>query len=180
MHGKVVSVGLSRAHAFSKELTDKISLVAGIGVEGDAHAGVTVKHRSRVVQDPTQPNLRQVHLIHSELHDELRDAGYSVQPGELGENITTRGINLLELPTDALLYIGNSAVIRVTGLRNPCDQIDNFMPGLLKQVLSRDDNGNLIRKTGIMAVVLESGVVCPGDSIVVRLPRAPYRRLERV
>src|SRR5512138_1166511 len=123
MHGKVTSVGSSPVHAVSKPPRQEIRLLAGLGVEGDAHAGTTVKHRSRVARDPSQPNLRQVHLIHAELHDELRDAGYDVEPGDLGENVTTRGIDLLGLPTRTLLHLGDSAVVEVTGLRNPCTQI---------------------------------------------------------
>jgi MOSC domain-containing protein YiiM len=154
--------------------------VAGLGVEGDAHMGQTVKHRSRVAADPTQPNLRQVHLIHAELHDELRLAGFSVMAGDMGENITTRGIDLLGLPTGARLLIGASAVVEVTGLRNPCDQLDQFQSGLKAAVLDRDDQGNLIRKAGVMGIVLTSGEVQAGDVIGVELPQPPYRPLERV
>ncbi|KOP82949.1 molybdenum cofactor biosysynthesis protein [Bacillus sp. FJAT-21945] len=177
--GKVLAVSLSSTHTFSKKNIDKIKLVAGFGVEGDAHFGSTVKHRSRVAQNPNQPNLRQVHLIHSELFEELK-AHFDIKPGQLGENITTQGINLLELPTDTILYIGEEAIIKVTGLRNPCPQIENFKPGLLQAVLDRDSEGNLIRKAGIMGVVLKSGEVNPEDSIHIQLPAKPYRNLERV
>jgi MOSC domain-containing protein YiiM len=177
--GKVKAVSLSKEHTFSKENQDTIKLVEGSGVEGDAHFGSTVKHRSRVAQDPKQPNLRQVHLIQNELFEELADR-FEIQPGQMGENITTVGINLLELPTDTLLFIGESAIIKVTGLRNPCAQIDNFKQGLLKAVLDKDSDGNIIRKTGIMGVVLQSGEVKPGDAIRVELPAKPFKKLERV
>jgi MOSC domain-containing protein YiiM len=177
--GKVIAVSLSDKHTFSKENQQSIKLVEGLGAEGDAHYGSTVKHRSRVAQNPNQPNLRQVHLIHYELFDELADR-FTIEPGQMGENITTVGINLLELPTDTIMYIGKSAIIKVTGLRNPCAQIDNFKPGLLKAVLDKDADGNLIRKAGIMGIILQSGEVKPGDSIRVELPTKPFKKLERV
>lgn len=177
--GKVVAVSLSDKHTFSKENYESIKLIKGFGVEGDAHFGSTVQHLSRVAQNSDQPNLRQVHLIHSELFNELEDR-YNIEPGQMGENITTRGINLLELPTDTILHIGKTAVIKITGLRNPCVQIDNFKPGLMKAVLDHDKEGNLIRKAGIMSIVLESGEVRPGDSIHIQLPTIPYKKLERV
>ncbi|REF37132.1 MOSC domain-containing protein [Thermasporomyces composti] len=180
MSGTVVAVCRSATHTFSKPTRDRIRLVAGVGVEGDAHAGTTVKHRSRVARDPSQPNLRQVHLIHAELHDELRDAGYDVEPGDLGENVTTRGIDLLGLPTGTLLHLGDSAVVEVTGLRNPCTQINDFAPGLLNQVLLRGEDGRIIRKAGIMGVVRTGGEVRPGDPIKVELPPEPHRPLDRV
>jgi MOSC domain-containing protein YiiM len=176
----VMSVARRNAHEFSKTVVDAINIIENLGVEGDAHAGVTVKHRSRVAADPTQPNLRQVHLIHGELFDELAGHGFEIQPGDLGENIVTRGIALLDLPTDTVLNIGPDVALRVTGLRNPCAQIDTFRQGLLKAVLGRDEDGNLIRKAGIMTVVLRGGVVRPGDDIDVTLPALPHRRLERV
>ena len=177
--GKVIAVSLSDKHTFSKENQQSIKLVEGLGAEGDAHYGSTVKHRSRVAQNPNQPNLRQVHIIHYELFDELADR-FTIEPGQMGENITTVGINLLELPTDTIMYIGKSAIIKVTGLRNPCAQIDNFKPGLLKAVLDKDADGNLIRKAGIMGIILKSGEVKPGDSIRVELPTKPFKKLERV
>ena len=178
--GEVVAVCLSPMHGFSKQPAESIRLIAGIGVDGDAHAGKTVKHRSRVAADPTQPNLRQVHLIHAELHDELRAKGFDVRPGQIGENITTRGVPLLTLPVGTLLRIGSEAVVEVTGLRNPCGQLDTFQPGLLAAVLDRDDSGRLIRKSGIMGVVQVGGVVRTSDRIEVELPPQPYRPLERV
>ena len=168
--GTVVAVCCSPTHSFSKPLVDAIRLLEGLGVEGDAHLGRTVRHRSRVAADPTQPNLRQVHLIHAELHDELRTAGFDVTPGQMGENITTRGVDLLGLPVDTRLRIGADAVVGITGLRNPCAQLDNFQPGLMAAVLGRDESGRLIRKSGIMGVVLAGGWIRPGDPIAIELP----------
>lgn len=153
-----------------------IRLITGLGVEGDAHNGVTVKHRSRVARDPTQPNLRQVHLIHEELHRELNAQSFVVGPGGMGENITTAGIDLLALPTGAVLTIGD-ATIEVTGLRNPCVQLDTFQNGLMQACLDRDAEGNLIRKAGVMGIVLVGGEIRPGDTIEVRLPAEPYTPL---
>ncbi|MEU7282400.1 MOSC domain-containing protein [Streptomyces sp. NPDC045431] len=181
MGGTVTTVSSHGEHGFSKANRPAITLLAGLGVEGDAHAGVTVKHRSRVAQDPTQPNLRQVHLIHQELFDEVAAAGFTVAPGDLGENITTRGIDLLGLPTGTLLRIGREAVVEITGLRNPCGQIDGFQHGLLKQVVGRDEEtGEIVRKAGIMGIVRTGGVVRPGDPIKAELPDGPHRPLERV
>ncbi|HEX6747271.1 MAG TPA: MOSC domain-containing protein [Longimicrobium sp.] len=176
----VTAVSVSPAHTFSKPNADVIRLLAGLGVEGDAHLGVTVKHRSRVARDPTQPNLRQVHLVHAELHDELRDAGFTVRPGDMGENVTTRGVDLLALPTGTRLRLGDEAVVEVTGLRNPCVQLDRFQPGLMSAVLDRDEHGELVRKGGIMAVVIAGGRVRPGDAIRVELPPGPHRPLQPV
>jgi MOSC domain-containing protein YiiM len=175
--GVVTAVSRSRGHSFSKPNELFIRLVAGLGVEGDAHLGQTVKHRSRVRADPTQPNLRQVHLIHGELHDELRAAGFDVAPGEMGENVTTRGLDLLGLPAGARLHIGDEAVVQVTGLRNPCVQLDRFQPGLMAACLARAADGSLIRKAGIMSIVLTGGDVRPGDPIRVELPSGPHRLL---
>ncbi|WP_318206164.1 MOSC domain-containing protein [Streptomyces sp. SCL15-4] len=180
MSGLVTAVSSNGEYSFTKPNRDSITLLAGLGVEGDVHAGVTVKHRSRVAQDPTQPNLRQVHLIHEELFAEVGERGFAVAPGQLGENVTTRGIDLLALPTGTLLRIGDTAVLEVTGLRNPCPQIDAFQPGLLKQVVGRDEAGNVVRKAGIMSIVREGGVVRPGDTIEPRLPEGPHRPLTRV
>lgn len=176
----VSAVALSGSHSFSKTLSPAIRLLAGLGIEGDAHQGVTVKHRSRVAKDPSQPNLRQVHLIHGELHDELRARGFDVGPGDMGENVTTAGIDLLGLPTGARLRLGADAVVELTGLRNPCAQLDAFRPGLMHAVLDRDAAGNLIRKAGVMAIVIAGGEVRPGDAIAVALPPPPHRPLERV
>ncbi len=151
-----------------------------MGVEGDAHMGETVKHRSRVATDPTQPNLRQVHLIHAELHDELNASGFNISAGDMGENITTRGVDLLNSPRGTRLYVSEEVVLELTGLRNPCAQLDAFQPGLMKAVLDRDEEGNLIRKAGVMSVVLAGGVVKPNDLIRVELPEGPHLKLERV
>jgi MOSC domain-containing protein YiiM len=178
-NGIVIAVSSSPTHTMSKPNQQSIRLLSGLGVENDAHQGVTVKHRSRVKQDPMQPNLRQVHLIHSELHDELLGKGFELTPGQMGENITTKNIDLLGLPRHTKLHIGE-AIIEVTGLRNPCTQLDGIHQGLMTAVLDRDDEGNLIRKAGIMTVVLQSGEIKPGDDIKVELPAKPYQRLERV
>jgi MOSC domain-containing protein YiiM len=173
----VTAVSRSARHSFSKPTQLVIRLIAGLGIEGDAHMGETVKHRSRVARDPTQPNLRQVHLLHTELFEELHAAGFAVAAGELGENVTTRGLDLLGLPTGTRLRLGAAAVVEVTGLRNPCVQIDKFQQGLMAATLGRDAEGNLVRKAGVMAIVLAGGEVHPGDSIAVELPPAPHRPL---
>jgi MOSC domain-containing protein YiiM len=180
MAGTVAAVSKSPGHTMSKPNQPGIRLLAGLGVEGDAHQGTTVKHRSRVARDPSQPNLRQVHLIHAELHDELRDAGFVVSAGQMGENVTTRGIDLLALPTGTRLRLGESAVVEVTGLRNPCVQLDRIQPGLMSATLGRDGHGNLTRKAGVMGIVLTGGDVRPGDPIRVELPAGPRRSLEPV
>jgi MOSC domain-containing protein YiiM len=177
---RVVAVAASGSHSFGKPVRDSIRLLAGLGVEGDAHCGTTVKHRSRVAADPSQPNLRQVHLIHQELHSELREAGFDVAPGDIGENVTTAGVDLLALPAGTSLRLGDEAVVQLTGLRNPCRQLDAFRPGLMAAVLGRDADGGLVRKSGVMGIVVTGGLVHPGDAITVSLPPAPHRRLERV
>lgn len=179
MIASVIAVCRSSAHRFSKQPCDEIRIVAGLGVEGDAHAGELVRHLSRVRANPDQPNLRQVHLIQSELFEELADKGFEVHPGDLGENITTRGIHLLGLSRDTLLRIGKDVVLRVTGLRNPCAQIEAFAPGLLKEVALRTPQG-IIRKTGIMAVVEHGGAVRPGDTIKAGPPSGRHIPLDRV
>ncbi len=176
----VVAVCVSASHTFSKEPAAGVELVAGHGVLGDAHAGPTVKHRSRVKRDPTQANLRQVHLIHREFLDLAREHGYDVAPGGLGENVTTSGVDLLALPRDTRLRLGADAVVRVTGLRSPCSQIDDFRAGLLRLAVGRDEAGEIVRRTGVMAVVEAGGVVRPGDPIAVTLPDGPHLRLEPV
>lgn len=176
----VVAVSRDGGHRFSKPIVDEITLLAGLGVAGDAHCGVTVQHLGRIAADPTQPNLRQVHLIHSELHDELRAQGFAVEPGQLGENVTTRGLDLLALPRGTLLRLGPHAVVEVTGLRNPCQQINTFRPGMLKAVVDTDGAGNLVRKAGIMSIVLAGGPVRAGDQIVVELPARPHLPLQPV
>jgi hypothetical protein len=178
--GVVEAVSRAPQHTFSKANAALIRLLAGLGVEGDAHLGRTVQHRSRVARDPSRPNLRQVHLVHGELHDELRAQGFDVTPGVLGENITTRGVELLALPTGSRLRLGEEAVVEVTGLRNPCVQLDRFQQGLMAAVLDRDEEGGLLRKAGVMAVVVTSGDVRPGDPIAVEFPPPPHARLQRV
>jgi MOSC domain-containing protein YiiM len=180
MSGIVAAVSRSAKHTLVKPNEDSIRLLTGLGVEGDAHLGITVKHRSRVARDPHQPNLRQVHLVHLELHDELREAGFTVSAGQMGENVTTHGVDLLGLPTGARLHLGGTAVVEVTGLRNPCAQLDRIEPGLMAATLGRDENGNLVRKAGIMGVVLAGGDVRPGDPIHVELPPQPHRPLAPV
>jgi MOSC domain-containing protein YiiM len=179
-NGLVTAVSRSDGHTFSKAAQPAVRLLAGLGVEGDAHSGATVKHRSRVARDPGQPNLRQVHLMHGELHDELRVAGFTVGPGDLGENVTTRGIDLLALPTGTRLRLGAAAVVELTGLRNPCIQLDRFQHGLTAAVLDRDGDGALIRKAGVMAVVVAGGEVRPDDPIAIELPAGPHRALQVV
>jgi MOSC domain-containing protein YiiM len=178
--GSVLAVSCRIGHHFSKTPSLGIRLLKGLGVAGDAHMGETVKHRSRVRKDPTQPNLRQVHLMHAELFDELRLKGFVVQAADLGENITTSGIDLLALPTGTRLHLGASAVVEVTGLRNPCIQIDHFQKGLMAATLDRDADGNLVRKAGVMSIVLSDGDVRPGDAIRVELPDTPHRPLQPV
>ncbi|PLR95154.1 MOSC domain-containing protein [Bacillus sp. T33-2] len=179
-NGTVTAVSISAKHTFSKENEACIRLLKGLGVEGDAHLGEKVKHRYRVARNPDEPNLRQVHLIHSELFDELKVQGFDVCAGQLGENITTCGVDLLGLPTGTRLHIGETAVIEVTGLRSPCKQIDQFQHGLMAAVLDRDSEGKLIRKAGIMAIVLEGGIARPEDQIRVELPSMPHRTLQPV
>lgn len=180
MAGRVLAVHRSGSHTFSKYAEEAITLVEGVGVQGDAHAGATVKHRSRVARDPSQPNLRQVHLLQAELFDELVARDHAVFPGDLGENVTTRGVDLLALPVGTRLRLGGHAEVEVTGLRNPCVQIDRFQPGLMRAVLDRDAAGDLVRKAGVMAVVVRGGVVRPDDALQVILPAGPHRRLEPV
>jgi len=180
MGGVVTAVSRSATHTMTKPPQDSIRLLEGRGVEGDAHLGETVKHRSRVARDPSTPNLRQVHLLHAELHDELRHGGFELAAGQMGENITTRGVDLLALPTGARLHLGATAVVEVTGLRNPCAQLDGIEPGLMAATLARDERGRLIRKAGVMAIVRAGGDVRPGDAIRVELPPPPHRELEPV
>ena len=178
--GDVVAVARDGAHRFSKPLAPSIRLVAGLGVEGDAHQGVTVQHRSRVAKDPGQPNLRQVHLLHAELLDELKAKGLDVPPGAIGENVLTRGLHLLALSRGTRLRLGADAVVEITGLRNPCAQLDRYRPGLMKATLDRAADGSLIRKAGVMAVVVEGGEVRPGDAVAVVEVPAEHEALEPV
>jgi MOSC domain-containing protein YiiM len=178
--GTVTAVGRSATAGPHKPRRDAVRLLAGLGVEDDAHCGATVQHRSRVARKAIRPNLRQVHLIGAELHDELRDSGFAVSPGRMGENLTTRGIDLLALPAGTRLLIGETAVIELTGLRNPCVQLDRIEPGLMAATLERNPDGELIRKAGVMAIVVADGEVRPGDRILVELPAEPHRPLKPV
>jgi len=180
MTARVVAVHRSGSHEFSKPSVDAIELVAGLGVEGDAHAGAQVKHRSRVAADPTQPNLRQVHLMHSEVFEYVGTKGFAVSPGDLGENITTEGLDLLALPTGTTLAIGPSALITLTGLRNPCGQINGFSEGLLSELVYNDGSGVTVRLGGVMSVVIQGGPIRAGDMIAVGLPPEPHHALVRV
>jgi MOSC domain-containing protein YiiM len=176
----VTAVASDGEHRFSKPVRERIVLLAGLGVEGDAHAGATVKHRSRVKVDPAQANLRQVHLIAAELHDELAERGFAVAAGAMGENVTTRGVDLLGLSRGARLRLGSEAVVEITGLRNPCWQLDTLQPGLMQAVLGRDADGRLVLKAGVMGVVLTGGEVRAGDPIVVEPPAGAHVPLRKV
>jgi MOSC domain-containing protein YiiM len=180
MEPRVVSVAVSASHSFSKPPADAIELVAGFGVRGDAHAGSTVRHRYLVRKDPKAPNLRQVHLVHRELFDELAAKGFSVAPGDIGENVVTAGVDLLGLPAGTRLRLGDEAVVELTGLRSPCRQLDDFQPGLMAAVLERTPDGAPVRKSGVMSVVVVGGTVRPGDAISVVLPAEPHRALAPV
>lgn len=180
MVGMVTAVSRNSVHTIRKPNVSCIRLLAGLGVDGDIHMGETVKHRSRIARNASQPNLRQVHLIHAELHDELLSAGFTILPGEMGENVTTRGVELLALPAGTRLHIGDMAIVEVTGLRNPCFQLNGLKMGLMKAVLGRDEDGNLIRKTGVMSIVVAGGDVKAGDPIHVTLPDGPRRALQPV
>jgi MOSC domain-containing protein YiiM len=180
MSHSVVAVSAKLEHSFSKPNLTSIRLIAGVGVDGDAHAGELVKHSYLVRRDHTQPNLRQVHLIHQELFTLVAEHGHQVDPGDLGENITTRGLDLLSLPTGTVLRLGPEAAIELTGLRNPCVQINEFQDGLMTLLRYRDSDGNIVRIGGVMAIVLSDGIVAPGDGIVVELPPEPHRPLKYI
>jgi MOSC domain-containing protein YiiM len=180
MTGIVAAVSRSPTHTFTKPTAESIRLVEGLGVDGDAHQGRTVKHRSRIARFGDTPNLRQVHLIHAELFDELRDAGFAVSPGQMGENVTTREVDLLGLPTGTRLHLGDKAIVEVTGLRNPFRQLDQLQSGLMAATLARDAAGNLIRKAGIMGIVVVGGDIREGDPIRVELPAPPHEPLAPV
>lgn len=176
----VIAVSRDDHHRFSKPVVEEIVLLAGLGVQGDAHLGATVQHRSRVARDPTEPNLRQVHLIQSELFDEVSEHGFTVSPGEMGENVTTLGLNLLALPRGTVLRLGRQAAVQLTGLRNPCSQINDFQPRLLNEMVCTDDDGTIVRKAGVMGIVLHGGRVRSGDAIRVELPEGAPVPLDRV
>lgn len=174
---QVAAVAAAAGHGFSKTMQPRITLVAGLGVDGDAHAGVTVKHRSRVAINPDQPNLRQVHLVHAELFDDLAERGFHLAPGDIGENVVTRGVALLDLPVGTRLRLGADAVVELTGLRNPCGQLDRFQRGLTKAMIDRGPDGAIIRKSGVMAIVVASGDVTADDAIIVEPPPLPHQPL---
>ncbi|MFI1696536.1 MOSC domain-containing protein [Streptomyces galilaeus] len=181
MTGRVAAVSSNEVYSFSKPNRDSITLLTGLGVEGDVHAGETIRHQFRMTYEPDLPNLRQVHLMHEELFDELSRKGFQVSAGQLGENITTRAVDLLGLPTGTLLHLGEQAVLEVTGLRNPCSKINDFRKGMLAEVFAMDpESGEFTFKSGVMAVVRRGGVVRPNDSIRVEPPAPPHRPLERV
>lgn len=180
MTQSVLAVSKSRTHSFKKNNSSKIQLIEGHGVKGDAHMGKTVQHRSRVAKDPTQPNLRQVHLIQAELFEELEEQGFKIKPGQMGENITTSGIDLLTLPKNTILKIGEEVEIRITGLRNPCTQLNDIKEGLLKALVYKEKDGTLVRKAGVMGTVRTGGIISPGDRIEVMMPNPPFEKLERV
>ena len=181
--GAVAAVHRSDEHTFSKATCESIELVAGLGVNGDAHQGAKVKHRSRVAANPDQPNLRQIHLVMSELLDEVNSAGHNVVAGQLGESITTTGIDLISLPVGSMLRIGDTALVALTGLRNPCPQIKSVGDGLMKMMFIDDqDNpeGPKIGRTGVMGVVIAGGIVAADDGIKIRFPAGPLTRMEKV
>lgn len=180
MSGKVIAVCRSASHTMGKPVEKTINLVVGHGVEGDAHAGATVRHRSRIARTPEAPNLRQVHLLHAELFSELAQAGFTVSPGMIGENVTTLGVDLLALPRGARLRLGPEALVEITGLRNPCSQLDGLQDGLMRACLGRNAAGQPVRKAGIMAIVLKGGEVTANDPILVTLPPAPFEPLKPV
>jgi MOSC domain-containing protein YiiM len=177
---QVVSVNSKDTGGVGKIPRDAVTLVAGVGVEGDYHAGANVRHRSRAARDPSEPNLRQVHLIHSELFGELAREGISVLPGQMGENITTRGLALLDLSPGTRLHLGDEAVVEITGLRNPCKQLNSIDPSLLSRVVTKLGDGSIVRKAGIMGIVVTGGAVRLGDAIAVEAPATARRPLEPV
>jgi MOSC domain-containing protein YiiM len=177
MDGQVVSVSRSATHRFSKPCLREIVIVTGLGVEGDAHAGVTVKHRYLVRKNPLAPNLSQVHLLQESLFAELKASGLEIGPGDMGENVTTSGLELLTLPLGTRLHLGAQAVVELTGLRTPCLQMDTFRPGLKQACMGRDAEGGVERRAGVMAIALAGGSVRVGDAIRVELPPAPWTKL---
>ena len=178
--GVVIAVSAKAAHGVDKPNREVVRLIAGQGVEGDAHCGAKVKHRSRWRQNPDQPNLRQVHLLHAELHEELAAGGFALTPGLMGENVTTRGVDLLALPRGAIVKLGPDAVVEITGLRNPCTQLAALQPGLMAACLGRTPDGEPVRKAGVMSIVLSGGEVRAGDVIAIELPAGPHEPLKPV
>ena len=154
----VVGLSIDDGHHFSKRAVERVTMVAGVGIEGDVHAGPLVQHRSRVRVDPNQPNLRQVHLIDDAVFAVAASAGFEIDHGDLGENVTVSGLDVHGLAVGTMLRLGESAFVAVTGLRNPCGQINGLRPGLL-DVLRRADGGDIVRRAGIMGVVVRGGEV---------------------
>jgi MOSC domain-containing protein YiiM len=175
MTPQVTSVSLNPLHTFSKRPVPEIRILAHHGVEGDAHAGEKVQHLYRVRKNPNAPNLCQVHLIAEEFLEELRTQNFPIEPGQLGENIIVRSLDLCSLSVGATLRLGSDALIEITGLRDPCNQLNTLRPGLMKACLARSLDGTLIRKAGVMAIALVSGSVRPGDPIHLTLPPHPHR-----
>ncbi len=180
MPARVVAVSLSRTHTFSKHPQPHIHLLAGLGVEGDAHCGATVRHRYLARRDPTQPNLTQVHLLQAELLETLRSSGFPLLPGDLGENITTSGIDLLALPASTRLHIGPAAVVEITGLRTPCVQMNHLRPGLMAAVFTYLPSGKKSPRTGVMSIVRRGGTVTPDCPIEIELPALPHQPMKCV
>jgi hypothetical protein len=177
MMPSVIAVSSSPAYTFSKPNLPSVNLVAGIGVEGDAHSGPLIRHRDLVNQDPTQPNLRQVLLIQQEIFESLAERGHEVGAGHLGDNITTQGLDLHALPTGTRLRLGDTAVVELTGLRQPCPQIDDFQNGLTTVLRHRDAEGDMVQAAGVMSIVLDGGTVKPGDRIELDVPPEPHQPL---
>lgn len=180
MAGRIEALHSSPSHSLKKETTSSLEIIKGLGVKGDAHMGAKIKHVYRVRKDPNEPNLRQVHIIHAELFDELKTKDFDISFGEMGENITCSGLDILSLPTDTELQMGVSTRLKVTGLRNPCAQLDSIKKGLMKACLDRNQSGEMIPKVGIMTIVLEGGIINQGDEIKVVFPPEPHRKLEAV
>lgn len=175
-HPKVVAVACDSKHNIIKPVQAHITLIAGWGVEGDAHAGETIQHRYDKRRNPTAPNLRQIHLMHAELFDHMADQGMTVRPGQMGENITTRDIDILSLPQGTRLKLGN-AVIELTGLRNPCKYLNTIAPGLMKACLAKHKDGTPFPQSGVMGMIIAGGIVKAGDAIEIVLPEKPHHRL---
>jgi len=177
---RVIAVAAKPEPGVGKVLREVITLVAGHGVEGDYHAGPFVRHRSRAARAPDLPNRRQVHLIHAELFDEVAALGIDVRPGQMGENITTRGLALMDLSPGTRLHLGSIAVVEITGCRNPCNQLDAIDPRLLPEVARKAADGTIARRAGIMGIVVQGGPVRPGDPIHVEVPAEAAGRLDPV
>jgi hypothetical protein len=175
VEGYVHSVSASPRHGFSKLVRESITLIKGHGVDGDAHAGAFVKHRYLARWRPRMANERQVHLINQALFEELFSEGFNVQPGNLGENVTTRGIDLLRLPLGTMLALGPTAAVELRGLRTPCVLVDRFRKGLLKALVRKGEQPRF--RAGVMGVVREGGILFPGNPVKVTISPAPWQAL---